>query len=96
MSHTCHLNCHLLSQQDKDSLIKIAILLSSEKQKTTIEWFPVSIIAELNGLTPDAIRKQLQNGDFEEGIDFKKPNGRIMINQGAIGRIHRKRRSSNG
>jgi|GEM_PF-6798359 len=96
MSLICNLDYNFLSQFDKDSLVQLAILLSFEKQKTTVEWYPVSIIAESKGLTMDAVRKQLQNGDFEEGIDFKKPNGRILVNQGAIERIHRKRRNSNG
>jgi hypothetical protein len=50
----------------------------------------------LKGLSPDGVRKQLQNGDFEEDLDFKKKGCRIFINQGAVERIQRKRRSSNG
>jgi len=60
------------------------------------EWHSISSIAEIKDLTTDAIRKQLQNGEFEEGVDFKKPKGRILVNQGAVERIQRKRRSSNG
>jgi hypothetical protein len=48
-----------------------------------------------NGITSDTVRKQLRSGAFEEGVDFKKPHGRILINQGAIERIYRKRRNSN-
>ena len=47
-------------------------------------------------LTTDALRKQLQNGDFEEGVDFKRDGNKIIVHQGAIGRLNRKRRSSNG
>ncbi|RLA80270.1 MAG: hypothetical protein DRG78_11320 [Epsilonproteobacteria bacterium] len=61
-----------------------------------IEWVPVAIVADLKGLTADAIRKQLKSGDFEEGVDFKYKGSRIEVHQGAIGRIRRKRRSSNG
>jgi len=62
----------------------------------TVEWTTLSILAEKKGLTKDAIRKQLQNGDFEEGVDFKSGGNKIIVHQGAIGRIQRKRRSSNG
>lgn len=60
-----------------------------------IEWIYVSNVADSKGLTPDAVRKQLQNGDFEEGLDFRYKGARIQIHQGAIERISRKRRSSN-
>jgi hypothetical protein len=49
----------------------------------------------MKGLSSDAVLKQLRNGEFEEGVDFKKPHGRILINQGAIERICRRRRNSN-
>ena len=62
----------------------------------TVEWTTLSILAEKKGLTKDAIRKQLQNGDFEEGVDFKSDGNKIIVHQGAIGRLNRKRRSSNG
>jgi len=62
----------------------------------TVEWTTLSILAEKKGLSKDAIRKQLQNGDFEEGVDFKTDGNKIIVHQGAIGRIQRKRRSSNG
>ena len=61
-----------------------------------VAWIPVAAVAEAKGLTSDAVRKQLQNGDFEEGTDFKYNGSRILINQGAIEQIQRKRRSSNG
>jgi len=66
------------------------------KLSNTIEWVPVSAVATDKGLTSDAIRKQLQNGEFEEGVDFKYNGSRILINQGAVEQIQRKRRSSNG
>ena len=62
----------------------------------TIEWTTLSIVAAKKGLTKDAIRKQLQNGDFEEEVDFKLDGNKIIVHQGAIGRIQRKRRSSDG
>ena len=62
----------------------------------TVEWTVLSVLAEKKGLTKDAIRKQLQNGDFEEGVDFKRDGNKIIVHQGAIGRLHRQRRSSNG
>ncbi len=62
----------------------------------TVEWTTLSILADKKGLTKDAIRKQLQSGDFEEGVDFKSDGNKIIVHQGAIGRIQRKRRSSNG
>ena len=62
----------------------------------SVEWIPVSIVAADKGLTSDAVRKQLKNGDFEEGVDFKYKGSRIEVHQGAIGLIRRKRRSLNG
>ena len=62
----------------------------------TVEWTTLSILADKKDLTKDAIRKQLQNGDFEEGVDFKSDGNKIIVHQGAIGRLQRKRRSSNG
>jgi len=61
-----------------------------------IEWTTLSVIAKQKGLTKDAIRKQLQNGDFEEGVDFKFDGNRIVVHQEAVVRLQRKRRSNNG
>lgn len=96
MSFSCRLNYQVLNRLDKESLIQILIARSLQELSNEVEWYPVSTIAELRGITPDGVRKQVQNGDFEEGIDFKYNGSRILINQGAIERIHRKRRSSNG
>jgi len=76
-----------------DGVEKLEAKLSS--LKSYVEWIPVSSVATEKGLTSDAIRKQLQSGEFEEGMDFKYNGARILINQGAIERIYRKR-SSNG
>ena len=76
----------------KDIRHKLDIHILSQ----TIEWTTLSILADKKGLTKDAIRKQLQNGDFEEGVDFKTDGNKIIVHQGAIGRIQRQRRSSNG
>ena len=62
--------------------------------KNLPQWHSVSAVAKAKGLSDDAVRKQLENGEFEDGVDFKKPNGRIQINQGAVERIQRKRRNS--
>ena len=71
--------------------------INDERAKSTqIEWVSVADVAELKGLTPDSIRKKLQNGDFEEGVDFKYKGSKILVNQGAVERIQRQRRSSNG
>jgi predicted ArsR family transcriptional regulator len=61
-----------------------------------IEWTTLSIIAKKIGLTKDAVRKQLQNGEFEEDVDFKYEGNKIVVHQGAIGRLRRRRRSNNG
>ena len=66
------------------------------EHENSIEWTTISIVANKKGLTSDAIRKRLQNGDFEEGVDFKFDGNKIVVHQGAIGRLQRKRRSSNG
>ena len=60
------------------------------------QWYSVSSVAATKKLSSDAVRKQLKNGDFQEGTDFKYNDSRILINQGAVGRIQRKRRSLNG
>jgi len=75
------------------------IIFDFMKKKEIIKdnrWFYTSEVAKIRGLTTDAIRKQLHNGDFEEGTDFKYNGSRIKINQGAVERIQRRRRSSNG
>ncbi len=83
--------------EEKIDLIleKIDTFLGKDTQKFA-EWTDVSIVANFKGLSSDAVRKQLKSGDFEEGVDFKYDGGKIQIHQGAIGRIRRKRRSSNG
>ncbi len=58
-------------------------------------WHNVSSVAKMKGLSSDAVRKQLSNGEFIDGEDFKKEKHKILIHQGAVERIHR-RRSSNG
>ena len=66
-----------------------------EAKKDLPTWVCVSDVAKEKELSSDAVRKQLSNGEFEDGKDFKKPAGKILIHQEAIGRIHR-RRSLNG
>jgi len=61
-----------------------------------LTWVSISDIAKQHNLTPDAIRKRLQNGDFEEGQDFKRVGGKIQVHQGAIAQLQRQRRSKNG
>ena len=59
-------------------------------------WLDLRQIAAMKGMTADAIRKQLQNGDFEEGVDFKHQGYKIVVHQGAIERIYRQRKANNG
>lgn len=84
----------IFQERQSEYMNKIHDLEFKLSNKSTVEWISVSDVAVVKGLTADAIRKQLENGDFVEGVDFKKPYGRILINQGAIERIQRKRRSS--
>jgi len=86
-----------LKLEDKIDLIleKLDTFLGKNNHKA-IEWIDVSSVADSKKLTTDAVRKQLKNGDFEEGIDFKYNGSKIQVHQGAIGRIQRKRRSLNG
>jgi len=70
--------------------------LKTQLKQQTIEWIPVSSVANEVGLSSDAIRKRLQNGNFEEGVDFKRDGNKIIVHQGAIGRLQRQRRSYNG
>ena len=86
----------IYNEQSLDVLKDIRHKLDVHILSKTIEWTTLSILADKKGLTKDAIRKQLQNGDFEEGVDFKSDGNKIIVHQGAIGRIQRKRRSSNG
>ncbi len=69
-----------------------------EKKINTIKdlWIPISEIARVKQLSKDAVRKQLNNGNFEEGVDFKHDGGKILVHQGAIEQIRRQRRSNNG
>jgi len=86
----------IYNEHSLDVLADIRHKLDVHILEQTIEWTTLSIIATKKGLTKDAIRKQLQNGDFEEDVDFKTDGNKIIVHQGAIGRLNRKRRSSNG
>jgi len=100
-----YLESRVFNMQEKENkLAKLTEVLYDTnerlKAKDTVlknlpQWHSVSDIAEAKGLSADAVRKQLENGEFEDGVDFKKPKGKILIHQGAVERIHR-RRSSNG
>ena len=80
----------------KDKVADLQQKVSTFEEKNIIEWTTLSILSSKIGLTKDALRKRLQNGDFEEGVDFKHDGNKIVVHQGAIGRLHRQRRSSNG
>ncbi len=80
----------------KDKVTKLQQKVSSFEQENIIEWTTLSILSSKIGLTKDALRKQLQNGDFEEDVDFKRDGNKIVVHQGAIGRLRRQRRSNNG
>lgn len=57
-------------------------------------WITVSEVARKSDLSPDAVRKQLYSGIFEEDLDFKKDGSKIFVNQKAVAKIQRKRRSN--
>lgn len=80
--------------QDKIDNLESAV--SNLLSENLIEWTTLSLLSSKTGLTKDALRKRLQNGDFEEGVDFKRDGNKIVVHQGAIGRLQRKRRSFNG
>jgi len=88
----------ILAVLEKLSVLETKLLAIEHNNmavKNLPKWHSVSDVAKAKGLTSDAIRKQLQNGEFEYGVDFKHNGGKILIHQGAVGRLHR-RRSSNG
>lgn len=86
---------NMFSERQSEYVNQINELKQKLSLKPVFKWISVSDVATAKGLSSDAVRKQLENGEFEDGVDFKKPNGRILINQGAVERIHR-RRSLNG
>ena len=96
-----HLNLLFLVSVTEFNELKEKFLQSSKMFETyistqVISWVSVSDVAREHGLTPDAIRKRLQNGDFEENKDFKRVGGKIQVHQGAIVQLQRQRRSNNG
>jgi len=78
----------------KENFLKLSKMFETYISIQTITWVSVSDVARKHGLTTDAIRKRLQNGDFEEGKDFKRIGAKILVHQGAIGRLQRQRRSN--
>lgn len=84
----------MFQERQSEYMNRIHDLEHKLSNKSTVEWISVSAVAQVKGLSADAVRKQLQNGDFEDGVDFKYKGSRIEINQGAVERIQRKRRSS--
>ena len=84
----------IYNEKSLDVLKDIQRKLEIHILEQTIEWTTLSVLSKQKGLSSDAIRKQLQSGDFEEGVDFKTDGNKIVVHQGAVGRIHRKRRSS--
>ena len=78
----------------KEQFIKLSKIIETYISTKVITWVSVSDIAQAHGLTPDSIRKRLQNGDFEEEKDFKRVGGKIQVHQGAIVRLQRQRRSN--
>lgn len=85
----------MFQERQNGLLTEIEALKHKLSAPKLIEWIPVSTVADAKGLSSDAVRKQLRNGEFEDGVDFKHSGSKILINQGAVERIHR-RRSSNG
>ena len=80
----------------KNKITDIEGELKKIQSENRIEWTTLSIVAQEKGLTKDAIRKRLQNGDFEEGVDFKYDGNKIIVHQEAVVRLRRLRRSNNG
>ena len=80
----------------KEKFLHLSTMVETYISNQVITWVCVSDVAREHGLTSDAIRKRLYNGDFEEGKDFKRMGAKIQVHQGAIGRLQRQRRSNNG
>ncbi len=79
-----------------DKLLKRIELIETHLSIFNQIWLDLRQVSSIKNLTPDAIRKQLVNGNFEEGFDFKYENNKILMNQGAVERIRRQRKRSNG
>ncbi len=86
----------MFKDRQESLLIEIKALKYKLSTPDPIIWIPVSTVAEVKGLSSDAVRKQLKSGGFKKSVDFKYKGSRIFIHQGAVERIQRKRRSSNG
>jgi len=78
----------------KEKFLDLSKMFETYISTPVISWVSISDVAREHGLTSDAIRKRLQNGDFEEDKDFKRVGGKIQVYQGAIVRLQRQRRSN--
>jgi len=80
----------------KKKIAELQQKLHTFEEENIIEWSTLSIVANKVGLSKSAVNKRLHNGDFEEDVDFKRDGNKIVVHQGAIGRLQRQRRSNNG
>ena len=45
------------------------------------KWVKASMLASINGYTPDAVRGKIRGGFWKQGLHWKKaPDGNIMVN----------------
>lgn len=49
------------------------------------KWVRITMLQQINGYTPDAVRGKIKTGLWREGLHWKKaPDGNIMVNPRAI------------
>ena len=64
----------------------------NEYLRRTPKWIAVAEVARELGLTAQAVRKRLLNGDFEPGVDFKYVGSRILIARSTVPYLVRRRK----
>ena len=71
-------------QKNQEELLRISM--------SQPEWILLSDVARLHGLTTQAVRKRVLNGNYEDGVDYKYIHGRIYIARSAISKFARMRK----
>lgn len=56
------------------------------------EEFPMADVAELLGISRQAVYAKLMSGDFEPGVEFKYKRGKIYITRSAVSKLKRLRK----
>ena len=61
--------------------------MEDQRRELQLAWIPLKRAAEMLGVKAKTFHNRIWRGDFREGVDFRKPMGRVLISVATVQRL---------